>query len=337
MPDTMHHGIAIHSSHIHLVRGLQTAHKVLRRSIDAIIDTAPTVHVRDRGSFLAFVKAFSKNIHHHHHLEENIMFPLLQGMCNAMDETDRLHDEHADLVLTIMKLDEAREARPYDGSRIAAAAQALKDEMIKHLDYEESVYSAMVVARANPALVEEVERIIQKDVAQSSNPFVDLPFLALNLTKEEQKFMIFDGRPWYFKKILWPLVYSRRYKRAWSFASRRVEEKNFKEDSGYQVVIHSDTASSIGDHHSLDQDLTGHDRLSMDRSRGSPSGPGDRGSLEVSDNPDRLSLDMGAVMLADLQGHMFGAGLGDKLHTGGPDRSFLAAELDHSIREALAE
>lgn len=196
---------------------LLTAHKALRRSLDRIIELAPYLPQEHNKHFLLYCNTFLAFLHEHHTIEDTICFPLLSGPCGVKAEIEKLDEEHETMINLMEELKQSLQL-PYDGKKIAAAATALKDMMYDHLAFEESVFVVEVIARADTSVLDEIRKRID-GVLKKADPFTVLPFLISHLTSEEADFMVFNSAPWLLKHLLFPLLFSRKHKKAWALAA----------------------------------------------------------------------------------------------------------------------
>lgn len=199
---------------------LRTVHLALRRSLQGIIDTAPQLLTSQQKGFILYCENFLEFLHHHHHNEDDIAFPALAGPCGVEEEVARLEAEHEQIDPLCAAFEAALHAPEFDGKAVARAASALQAHLIPHLDWEEGVFSAEVMARAGDAKLKDAFGRIEA-AAQKTDPFTQLPFFVNNLTEEEAHLMVFGHAPWFVSKLLYPLVFSRTHKKVWlQFASR---------------------------------------------------------------------------------------------------------------------
>lgn len=211
--------VVIYAKHMQFRKELLIAHNVLRRALERIIERAPFVEQQQQKDFLLFCSTFLEMLHDHHTTEDTVIVPLLVKACEIDDKVRfQMEAEHTTIMKRIATFQDALQHRKYNGDSIAVAGLTMKQDLLRHLAFEEAVFDITVIARASTAVIDEIH-VAMEGETKKMNPFTVLPFLISHLTPEETDLMVFKASSWFLKSFLFPLVFSKKHKKAWAFAA----------------------------------------------------------------------------------------------------------------------
>jgi hemerythrin-like domain-containing protein len=209
------------SEHEALHSGLGIIHTALRRSLASIVRTAEApIADADRAGFAEFAERFARFLHVHHDGEEEIVFPALaKASPDAKTLVDGWKQDHATLIPKLRALESATADFARTGARepLAAAAKAVNDFLLPHLDAEEAALGEKELAkflRADEATA--LSTASSKHGQKVGGPSV-LMLLLHSLTNEEQR-AHFSAMPWFVRKILVGQIWSRGFRRCLKYA-----------------------------------------------------------------------------------------------------------------------
>ncbi|AQA21714.1 hemerythrin HHE cation binding domain protein [Rhodococcus sp. MTM3W5.2] len=126
--------------------GMRLAHRVMRRDAAWLVrvadelDTNPSAFDRRRCAAVAsYVELFATSIHHHHTVEDDVLWPLIVGAAGAHVDLTELTDDHQALDPTLEDLRRHAQCLP-DPDAVAGfcrASRQLRDQLDEHIDEEE--------------------------------------------------------------------------------------------------------------------------------------------------------------------------------------------------------
>jgi hemerythrin-like domain-containing protein len=209
-----------------LARALATIHVALRRSLDTIVQTvAAPIPESERSGFADFCERFARLLHSHHDGEEEVVFPVLTEAATRAAMPERVANvakwraEHQSLLSHLRDFETACVGFRSGGSQapLERAAKEVRAELIPHLDVEESVVDASLIAKLlGPEQVMQVGMAAAKHGQQSAGPKALMLFVHA-LTDDEQRFQ-FAQIPWFVRKVLIKRIWSRDFRGCLKYA-----------------------------------------------------------------------------------------------------------------------
>ncbi|EEP81667.1 predicted protein [Uncinocarpus reesii 1704] len=126
---------------IHFARNMACLHNLLLRSFNASYNQCLRVKkgTKEAADFLIFNQIMYESITHHHHIEEEYMFPRLEQITGVKGIMDQNIQEHKDFEGGLHKLSEYvfnTDASSYDGETLKGILEILGPVLEKHLHAE---------------------------------------------------------------------------------------------------------------------------------------------------------------------------------------------------------
>jgi hemerythrin-like domain-containing protein len=125
---------------------MANVHNTLLRGLNSIYLQAPHItEPIDIADFLLYTKAWADTVHHHHSLEESILFPVLQDIAKEAGESDRLMDANVDqhhafesrMLETMTWVEEVRQGKKeYDSKVLVGLIDSFAPILTQHLHDE---------------------------------------------------------------------------------------------------------------------------------------------------------------------------------------------------------
>jgi hemerythrin-like domain-containing protein len=125
---------------------MANVHNTLLRGLNSIYLQAPHItEPTDIADFLLYTKAWADTVHHHHSLEESILFPVLQDIAKEAGESDRLMDPNVDqhhafesrILETMTWVEEVRQGKKeYDSKVLVGLIDSFAPILTQHLHDE---------------------------------------------------------------------------------------------------------------------------------------------------------------------------------------------------------
>lgn len=126
--------------------GMRLAHRVMRRDAARLVRIAdalaatPSAFDRRRCAALAsYVDLFAASVHHHHTVEDDVLWPLIVGAAGAHVDLTELSEDHRGLDPTLDEL--IRHARrlpdPDAVTGFGRVGRQIRDQLDEHIDEEE--------------------------------------------------------------------------------------------------------------------------------------------------------------------------------------------------------
>lgn len=114
-------------------------HNTFIRALNAIYINAPLVKTQSGAkAYSGFVLETLASIEKHHHIEENVMFPALQGAGIPMEENVKQHAEFSEALEELKKYTDTvqRGHEEFDGEKMRALLKAFAGPLVSHLTEE---------------------------------------------------------------------------------------------------------------------------------------------------------------------------------------------------------
>ncbi len=205
---------------------LTTVHNVLRRAINQVILVGPTISPQDIPDFLVFCRATSYFLESHHTNEDLFVFPLWEKRGIKMESFSTEHQEIHSLVEEMSHLALSQQADDKTVARLVEVAREIKDVLFPHLDQEEEISTPKVMEQHNitKSDLDQMNKGIFSRVAKE-DPFLVLPIIFFHVTPEEKKKFVQTNFPFLLRRILFPLIFSRKFKGAWRFSFKKYTKK----------------------------------------------------------------------------------------------------------------
>ncbi|KAJ3742335.1 hypothetical protein DFH05DRAFT_1461458 [Lentinula detonsa] len=197
---------------------MAAAHNAFIQGINAIVQHAPTVPKEKVQAFMIFGLAVVDNIHHHHDLEEQYLFPEYEKKLGhgAMSQNVQ---EHKQFVPALLELKEHMEDIKsgnslYDSNLLLSKIHSFSDVMIAHLTHEVSLLESGRM-RAN---------FTEKDLKDIDSGFMSLALKRIEFATTMPLSVVCGNpeTPW-FPPFPLPLKwatrwwFARKYSEAWEF------------------------------------------------------------------------------------------------------------------------
>jgi hemerythrin-like domain-containing protein len=209
-----------------LARALATVHVALRRSLETIVRTAAApIPESEHSGFADFCERFARLLHSHHDGEEEVVFPALTEAATRAAMPERVANvvkwraEHQSLLTHLRDFETACKAFRGGGPQapLERAAKEVRAALVPHLDAEEAVIDAALLAKLlGPEQVQQVGIAASKHGQRSAGPKALMLFIHA-LTDDEQKFQ-FAAIPWFVRKLLIKRIWSRDFRSCLKYA-----------------------------------------------------------------------------------------------------------------------
>jgi len=203
-------------------------HDVLRRNLERIIQVAETQEPVSTQDFADFIELYLRFLTLHHEGEDQYMFPVLKKgpAVSASDAAflDSRISEHTQVHATCEALGQAARQVREQGSAafpsLGRVASELRTLLFPHLQVEEQVLTASHMAKVVSAseLQDSQQRMVARDQKEGGTQVLMLIIHAL--TPDEQR-AFFEDMPWFVRKVLVGLIWSRFYRRFLPFSHSR--------------------------------------------------------------------------------------------------------------------
>lgn len=207
---------------------LGLVHDVLRRNLDRIIQVAETKEQVSTQDLADFIELYLRFLALHHEGEDQYMFPVLKKSPAVSTSDAAFLDSRVSEHVQVHALCEAlgkaaREVREQGSAAfpaVARVASELRTLLLPHLQIEEQVLTASHMAKAVSAaeLEDTQKRMVARDQKEGGTQVLMLIIHAL--TPDEQR-AFFDDMPWFVRKVLVGLIWSRFYRRFLPFSHSR--------------------------------------------------------------------------------------------------------------------
>lgn len=112
-------------------------HNVFIRALNSIYHAAPIIKNKDKTAFAGYCLTFAELVHEHHHTEEEIIFPVLQGKIDM----DHNLEQHATFATQITAFEDYMKnvqgkKEEYDAEKVIDLLEAFGDHLVEHLHDE---------------------------------------------------------------------------------------------------------------------------------------------------------------------------------------------------------
>ncbi|WP_433382875.1 hemerythrin domain-containing protein [Actinoplanes sp. CA-142083] len=194
-------------------------HRVFRREAALLPRLADEVRAGDRdrcARVAAAVREYAGALHHHHHLEDELIWPKLYQRARLYDElVARMEDQHERLGKTLIAVDEAlpwweKEAGAEPRAALVERLHDHRAALLEHLCDEETQVLPLV---ADHLTVEEWDEVGRRglETIPRGKAMLALGAILEEATPEEQQYFL--GKVPVPGRVLWRLVGRRQYRR----------------------------------------------------------------------------------------------------------------------------
>ncbi|KAJ6507973.1 hypothetical protein C8R47DRAFT_1100174 [Mycena vitilis] len=198
---------------------MSLAHNMFVRGLNAIYAQAEGIREDQAKAFAFFCLAYCQMVHHHHHIEETYVFPILNQKlgANAMDHNVEQHHAFMDGLNDLEEYFKQVHAgtAAYSGATVIEKINEFADALVLHLTEEiATLDSSRLRAAMTKKDLEDMEATIMKIILRDISLVTTLP-LGL-VCHDRTTASYFPPLP---KPILWSVQYgfSWRYKDSWAF------------------------------------------------------------------------------------------------------------------------
>ena len=152
------------------VTGMRLAHRTMLADVARLTTRAEELAAGAPGDPAAvggYVRDFADSVHHHHSVEDEILWPVLVESAGAHIDLTELSDDHAALDPMLARLRSAADAfaaRPGEdtATALATALAELRDTLTEHIGEEEASVFPVIERYVSVADWTEVEKRIRK-------------------------------------------------------------------------------------------------------------------------------------------------------------------------------
>jgi hemerythrin-like domain-containing protein len=192
-------------------------HRVFRREADLLpelVRAAPVGDIARAEQIACHVEEYAGGLHHHHSLEDELIWPLLRDRAPVGDDlVTRMEAQHHRIDKTLAALGDAlpRWRRSADADSAEAVAQGLDDHhavLLEHLHDEETLILPMV---ADHLTVAEWDLVGARGLERIPKNKLMLALGAILEDATEQERQYFLGKVPLVGRLLWKIVGQRQY------------------------------------------------------------------------------------------------------------------------------
>ncbi|MGY1690343.1 hemerythrin domain-containing protein [Geodermatophilus sp. SYSU D01105] len=155
------------------VMGMRLAHRAMLRDANRLTDLAerlapaPTTDGKRADAVARYVRDFADSVHHHHSVEDEVLWPVLAASAGPHVDLTELSDDHAALDPALHRLRAAADAyraRPGEDTATAIAVELaeLRDTLTEHIGEEEAALFPVIERYMSVADWAAVEARIRK-------------------------------------------------------------------------------------------------------------------------------------------------------------------------------
>jgi hemerythrin-like domain-containing protein len=155
------------------VLGMRLAHRAMLRDADRLTDlaerlaAAPATEQERADAVARYVREWADSVHHHHSVEDDVLWPVLAASAGPHVDLTELSDDHAALDPALDRLRAAADAfraRPGEDTATALAVELaeLRDTLTEHIGDEEASVFPMIERHVSVADWVAVEARIRK-------------------------------------------------------------------------------------------------------------------------------------------------------------------------------
>ncbi|MCS0600397.1 hemerythrin domain-containing protein [Streptomyces sp. LP11] len=195
-------------------------HRVFRREsalLPRLVRAVPAGDVARARTVAEYAEEYAHGLHHHHHLEDELIWPLLRERAGQSSASDalvaRMEDQHGTIDTTLNQaavlLTTWREtADPDTALRLADVLDTHRDALTEHLDDEERLVLPLVAEHLTVAEWDEVGRR-GLETLPKNKVLLALGAILEDATPAERAYFL--GRAPLAGRLLWRLVGRRQY------------------------------------------------------------------------------------------------------------------------------
>lgn len=193
-------------------------HRVFRREsalLPRLVAEVRPADVSRAGRIAEAVREYAGGLHHHHHLEDELIWPKLYARARLYDElVTRMEMQHQRLGDTLRAIDEALPpfANSADPASRAALGEALTEHrcaLIEHLDDEERQVLPLI---ADHLTIDEWDEVGRRGLETIPRSKVMLALGAILEDADDEEQRYFLGKAPAAGRMLWKLVGRRQYR-----------------------------------------------------------------------------------------------------------------------------
>lgn len=203
-------------------RQMAQIHNTIIRALNASWNHAPLVQpdTQEASDFLLFNQQLFNTLDHHHHVEDDYMFPAIEKLLDrpcAMEENTKGHDSFAEGLAIFQKYVFVTKSSEYNGVTLRHIIESFAPALIQHLHDEIPTLVNLHVLDSKELMKvwKHAEHIATKD----NSLYMDAPW---TLGCQDSAFLI-DGKKCEFPNIPWMAGamirtwHAKRHAGAWSF------------------------------------------------------------------------------------------------------------------------
>jgi hemerythrin-like domain-containing protein len=179
------------------VLGMRLAHRTMLRDaarLTARAEQAAAGTAVDPAALAGYVRDFADSVHHHHSVEDEILWPVLVESAGPHVDLTELSDDHTALHPLLARLRTAADAfrsRPDEdaATALATALAELRDTLTEHIGEEEATVFPVIERHVSVRDWNEVEKRIRKRAKMS----FEAPRVVLAATPGELATIMAEG------------------------------------------------------------------------------------------------------------------------------------------------
>ena len=192
-------------------------HRVFRREsalLPRLVRAVPDGASARAGEVAAYLDDYVMGLHHHHTLEDELIWPLLRERAAAQDDlVARMEDQHGHIDRTLAAVGEwapqwRRSADSVAGQELALALEEHRLALLDHLDDEEKLVLPLVAEHLTVAEWDEVGRR-GLETLPKNKVMLALGAILEDATEDERAYFL--GRAPLLGRLLWRWVGRRQY------------------------------------------------------------------------------------------------------------------------------
>jgi hemerythrin-like domain-containing protein len=151
--------------------GMTYAHRMMRLDLRRFTELADRLAAgeacgdRRAAAVVGWLRTLSREIHHHHTVEDDLVWPLIERSAGTEIDLGVLTDDHRALDPLLARLDAAVTTfeRSREAADLAAVLREIRDELDEHIEAEELAVFPVVERYVSAADWAAVEKRIRKD------------------------------------------------------------------------------------------------------------------------------------------------------------------------------
>ncbi|KAG8969880.1 hypothetical protein FRC03_000126 [Tulasnella sp. 419] len=160
-------------------------HNIIIRGINSMISYAPEIQTSELPAFLKYCEQFDYFLHHHHALEEEVYFDMIEKKLGQGSMKDNV-DGHQTFKAPYEAWNKSRESlakgeAKWNPSDFIAEIRAFTEPLLEHLKEEIDTLKVDVIReKFTPAELQHIEKTMEAASKKGLNPVWHPPFLFIN-------------------------------------------------------------------------------------------------------------------------------------------------------------